>query len=96
MVRSAERRDGVDLVELLKAADSAAHVRASADDLASALDSDRGERVFVAEVSGRLVGLASVQVTESFAYTRPTAELTNVFVLPGYRRAPGLQAENRG
>lgn len=86
LVRGAEPRDGVELIKLLKAADSAAHVRVSANDIGSALDSDGTERVFVAEVSGKLIGFASVQVTESFAYTRPTAELTNLFVLPGYRR----------
>jgi ribosomal protein S18 acetylase RimI-like enzyme len=85
-VRRAERRDGGQLVELLKAADSADYVRSSADDIASALDSDGTERVFVAELSGQLVGFASVQITESFAYTRPTAELTELFVLPGFRR----------
>jgi ribosomal protein S18 acetylase RimI-like enzyme len=27
-----------------------------------------------------------MQVTNSFAYTRPTGELTEIFVLPGFRR----------
>lgn len=86
LVRRAERRDGAGLVELLKAVESAAYVRANAIEMESALDSDGIESVFVAELSGRLIGFASVQLTESFAYTQPTAELTELFVLPGFRR----------
>ena len=72
---------------MLKAAESAPYVRASASDVESVLDSNRTERVFVAEAAGRLVGFACVQVTVSFAYTRPAAELTELFVLPGFRRS---------
>jgi L-amino acid N-acyltransferase YncA len=86
LVRKAERRDGLELVGLLKASDGAAHVRVSAIDVESALSVDGTEGIFVAEVSGRLIGFASVQIMESFAYTRPIAELTNLFVTPGFRR----------
>lgn len=86
LVRRAERGDGAELVELLKAADSAAYVRVSAVEIESALGSAGTESIFVAELSGRLIGFASVQLTESFVYTRPTAELTELFVLPGSRR----------
>lgn len=55
-------------------------------EIANALGTLGTEQVFVAEVSGRLIGFASVQIVASFAYTRPTAELTNIFVLPGFRR----------
>ena len=85
-VRQAERGDGPKLVELLRASDSSAHVRFNSFDIEHALDVSGTESVFVAEVSARLVGFATVQVTESFAYVRPTAELTNLFVLPGFRR----------
>jgi GNAT superfamily N-acetyltransferase len=87
LVRRAERRDGAELVELLKAVESAAYVCVSAIEMEAALESDGTESVFVAELSGRLIGFASVQLTESFAYTQPTAELTELFVLPEFRRA---------
>lgn len=85
LVRRAERRDATELIELLRAADSAPHVRDSVIDIESALDCGGTERVFVAEASGRLIGFACVQITKSFAYARPTAELTNLFVLPAFR-----------
>ena len=85
LVREAQRRDALQLIALLEAADTAPHVHVDPDEIASALDSRATERVFVAELSGKLIGFASVQVTGSFAYTRPTAELTNLFVLPGHR-----------
>ena len=85
-VRRAERGDGPGLVELLRAADHGTYVRTDASDIGHALDAADTETVFVADVSGRLTGFASVQLTESFAYVRPTAELTDLFVLPGFRR----------
>lgn len=58
----------------------------NAIDVERALTTLGTETVFVVEIFKRLIGYATVQLTESFAYTRPTAELTNIFVLPGYRR----------
>lgn len=87
LVRRAEPRDCGGLLELLQASDGAAHVRGSSSDIESALRSDGTERVFVADVSGRLAGFASVQITESFAYVRPTAELTDIYVMPDSRRS---------
>lgn len=86
LIRRAETRDCAELVELLRASDSAAHVRLDPGDLEAALQSDGTERVFVAELSARLAGFASVQVTESFARTRPSAELTDIYVMPDSRR----------
>lgn len=85
LIRKAGRSDGSGLVELLKAADDAAHVRTNAEAVGAALDAVGAECVFVAEIAERLVGFASVQITTSFAYTRPAAELTNLFVLPDFR-----------
>lgn len=86
VVRAAERRDASELIELLRASDEGSHVRANASDVASSLVPGGTEHVFVAQSAGRLIGYAAVQLTESFAYTRPSAELTHLFVLPGYRR----------
>lgn len=85
-IRKAEQGDAAELVDLLRAADGAAHVSERVADVGSMLQSNPTERVFVAVLSGRLVGFASVQLTESFAYTRPTAELTNIFIMPDFRR----------
>lgn len=81
-----ERRDAAELFALLRASDQGSYVHATASDVESALARGGTERLFVAQSAERLIGYAAVQLTESFAYARPTAELTELFVLPGYRR----------
>lgn len=86
VIRAAERRDAPDLLELLRASDQGSHLRATAGDIERFLVRGSTEQLFVAQLAERLIGYAAVQLTESFAYTRPAAELTNLFVLPKYRR----------
>lgn len=86
VVRIAEERDAPALVALLQASEEGGHLPLDPGDVQVVLRSERTETVFVAELSGKLAGYAAIQMTESFAYTRPTAELTDLFVLPAFRR----------
>lgn len=86
VVRAAERRDAPALLELLRASDQGSHLRTTASDIERFLLRGSTEQLFVAQLAERLIGYAAVQLTASFAYTRPAAELTNLFVLPDYRR----------
>ena len=49
-------------------------------------EEDSTETVYVAEVDGRLIGFATLQLTSSFCYQRLTAELTGIFVREADRR----------
>jgi GNAT superfamily N-acetyltransferase len=86
VVRVAEPHDASELIVLLRAAEQGSYVRATAGDVESFLARGGTEHLFVAQLGERLIGYAGVQHTESFAYARPTAELTELFVLPTYRR----------
>jgi len=49
-------------------------------------DPQRVETPLLAEVDGRVVGFASLRVVPCVFYATPHAELTELFVEPGYRR----------
>ena len=84
-IRTARKQDATELLEMLRVSEGAEHIRSSAGDIEGQLGQVETEHVLVAEVSRRIVGYAAVQITSSFAYYRPTAELTNIFVLPAAR-----------
>ena len=54
--------------------------------VADSLQSNPTEEVYVALVDGGLAGFAVLQVSRSFAYGRPVAELTNLYISPSRRR----------
>ncbi len=57
------------------------------EDMARSLGDNPRELVIVADCEGTLAGFVCVQVKYSFCYERPSAEITEVFVDEGYRRA---------
>ncbi|MHB0998340.1 MAG: GNAT family N-acetyltransferase [Armatimonadota bacterium] len=60
---------------------------ASADDIAAYLaNSPAHEKTVVADLDGEIIGFACVQVYRSWCYLEPWAELTELYVKPGYRR----------
>ncbi len=80
-VRKAKPEDAPALLDLLRAADAAGHVAARVEDVERALREHPTETVWIGPA-----GFAAVQLTRSFAYTRPTAELTELFVRRESRR----------
>ena len=59
---------------------------ASAETARAALAAGGSERVAVCEAEGALVAFACAQLRRSFCYREPAAEITEVFVEPGFRR----------
>lgn len=59
---------------------------APAEMIRDALSVDTGEIVAVAEFNGCLAGFCCAQVTRSFCYMEPSAELTELYVRADYRR----------
>ena len=60
--------------------------------LEASLSGNGGEIVVVAEEGARLAGFVCVHLKKSFCYLLPSAEITEVFVLPEFRRR-GLARE---
>ena len=85
-VRRAIADDADELIALNRESDVDGEISLDPDSVRRSITDESTERVFVAELQERLVGFATVQITRSFCYTRPTAELTELFVRPEQRR----------
>ena len=85
-VRLANSDDAEVLVDLYEESDPVGESAAGSDQLRALLGVDRPEHVFLATAGNAKVGFAILQVTRSCFHTRPTAELTDIFVRPSYRR----------
>lgn len=83
-VRRAVPADAADIVRLNLAFND---LRTTVDYIAAQLaDASHVERVYVAEVDGRVVGLASLRLLPQALDTVPYAELSELFVEDAYRR----------
>lgn len=58
----------------------------SVDDIARTLAEPRAERVLIAEADGVPVGFLCAQAFRSFCYNARYAEITELYVAPGFRR----------
>ena len=85
-VREAGSQDAIELARLLSEFDEDSTNQRSAGSMESFLGHENGEVVLVAELENRLVGFATIQITDSVCYTRPTAEITGIFVSAEERR----------
>ena len=56
------------------------------DDIRKSLTDNQQERVIVEEIEGKLVGFVCVQLKSSFCYKGYSAEITEVYVDPSYRK----------
>lgn len=54
--------------------------------MAGDLAAPKGERVFVAGIGKRLIGFCCCQVKHSFCYETDTVEITELYVMPKFRR----------
>ncbi len=85
-VRRARTDDAADLLRLSLEFDGGAHLNVDVAPVRRALEDNPTERVFLAIHDGTAIGFANLQLTDSFAYTRPTAELIGIYVQPQSRR----------
>ena len=58
----------------------------SPEEVRAALESNGSEVVAVCEADGKLAGFACARVARSVCYRRPTAEITELYVEPPFRR----------
>ena len=86
-VRPATHEDAQDLVALNVEFDSEGLDLSSLEAVRKALSKESLEKVFLAFYNGQAIGFASLQITQSFCYSRPTAELTGIFIRPESRRS---------
>ncbi len=89
-IRSARSDDVENLVGMLGLLfsleqDFTADARRQRNGLASMLKEQRGRQVLVAELEGRVVGMATAQMVVSTAEGGPAALVEDVVVLPGLR-----------
>jgi ribosomal protein S18 acetylase RimI-like enzyme len=49
-------------------------------------DPERTETALLAEIAGHVVGFAGLRISPGLFYAEPRAELTELYVEPGYRR----------
>lgn len=84
MIRIADAGDAAQLLALNDEFNGAGN--ATLEDVARSLRENRQEIVVVAEEAGELVGFACAQRKRSFCYAEQTAEITEVFVKPDFRR----------
>ena len=86
-MRRASGADAADLIELsLLFGDDETLASTDIESVRKALSKHPTEEVYVAELGGRIVGYAALQVTTSFNAVRPTAELSGIFVRQENRR----------
>lgn len=84
LIRRAAARDAAVLSALNKKFNG---VIIPASAIRSAIRGKGTERIFVAELEGRVVGFACVQITSSFCNERKKAELTDIYIAePGRRK----------
>lgn len=86
-VRRATSDDASALVTLNRAFDSQGKIATDVAYVTSLIAESPTERVLIAEFGNEPVGFATIQVTRSFCYDYPTAEITGIYVSPDYRRA---------
>jgi ribosomal protein S18 acetylase RimI-like enzyme len=83
-IRKAHEGDASYLAEMNHAFNG---VKRSSDDIRHCLRrTGSTETVLVAEEVGAVVGFACIQVVHSFCYDSPSAEITELYVTPEYRR----------
>jgi GNAT superfamily N-acetyltransferase len=85
-VRIAAPDDAGKLIALHRESDGSSHVSADVEYVRRSIASNENESVYVGCLAGKIVGFAALQMTRSFCYTRPTAELTELFVAEPARR----------
>ncbi len=86
LIREAQVSDALALIKLNKEFNGS---KGTEDDLRRVkkmLSNQGSEVVYVAEYQGRLVGLIAIQITRSFCYPKPNAEITELFVDKKIRR----------
>ncbi len=86
-IRLAEPDDAEELMALQREFDVGTHVSDDVEYARSSIANNENERVYVGCLDGKIVGFAALQTTRSFCYSRPTAELTELFVARSARRA---------
>jgi ribosomal protein S18 acetylase RimI-like enzyme len=86
-IREARPHDANSIAGLLAKFDEDPANQRPAASMEQVLRDGGSEVVFVAEVGGALVGFLTLQVTHSVSYTRPTTEVTGIFVSGDYRRS---------
>ena len=84
MIRLADAGDAAQLLALNDEFNGAGN--ATLEDVSRSLRENRQEIVVVAEEAGELVGFVCAQRKRSFCYAEETAEITEVFVKPAFRR----------
>ena len=77
IVRKAERRDALDLVELNYLFNE---VRVSETHVIRSLHENISEHVFVASIDNAVIGFTTIDIHFSFCYESPNGELTELFV----------------
>lgn len=82
-IRLAAAQDAADLARLNDAFNGGSR---SPEDIRAQLAGGGGELVAVALLEARIVGFACAQVAESFCYTKPHGEITELYVEEGARR----------
>lgn len=80
VIRKARSSDAQALTVLLNLSDTGQHVCSDASQVATSLESNSTERVFLALDREKLVGFIALQVTQSFCYLQSTAEITELYV----------------
>ena len=86
LIRAATLTDAAELIALSRLFDGDDAATSDLPSAQTALQNNGTEEIFVAEVSDRIVGFATLQITSSFCSARPTGELTGIFVRPKWRR----------
>lgn len=86
IIRRASVADAAALIALNRLFDQADTITGDVGSVERSLSENPTEEVYVAESEGRLVGFATLQLTRSFCFVRPTGELTALFVHEQHRR----------
>jgi len=85
-VRTAVAADAAHLIELNELFDGGPDICRDLATVQQTLSAAGTEVVFVAERNNHLIGFATLQLTYSFCYLRPTAELTGIYVRTAHRQ----------
>jgi aminoglycoside 6'-N-acetyltransferase I len=85
-VRVAVASDAEALINLSREFDPDSEIQSDANKVMEHILNAEGEIIFVSARNGILIGFATLQVTHSFCYDRPTSELTGIYVKPTERR----------
>ena len=84
-VRIADASDALELIDLNRLNNGADHIASDIAYVAGSLENNTSELIFVAESKGKLIGFACIQILKSFAYHRPSIEITEIFVMEPFR-----------